>query len=71
MSVEQFAALPESLQIRELRYTITRRGFRTKTITLATTLLDSQVYELPELAALYRDRWAPFPRNTAKRTLGT
>jgi hypothetical protein len=57
MSADQFAALPESIEIRELRYTITERGFRTKTITLATTLLDSQAYELPELATLFRDRW--------------
>lgn len=57
MSAEQFAALPASVRIRELRYTITERGFRTKTITLATTLLDSQVYELPALANLFRDRW--------------
>lgn len=57
MSAEQFAALPASIEIRELRYTITERGFRVKTITLATTLLDSQVYELPELATLFRDRW--------------
>lgn len=57
MSTKQFAALPASIEIRELRYTITERGFRTKTITLATTLLDSQVYELPELATWFRDRW--------------
>jgi hypothetical protein len=57
MSAEQFAALPTSIVIRELRYTITERGFRTKTITLATTLLDSQVYELADLAILFRDRW--------------
>ena len=57
MSAEQFAELPKSIEIRELRYTITERGFRAQTITLATTLLDSQVYELPELATLYRDRW--------------
>jgi len=57
MSAEQFAALPASIVIRELRYTITERGFRTKTITLATTLLDSELYELSELATLFRDRW--------------
>lgn len=61
MSTEQFAALPESIVIRELRYTITERGFRTKTITLATTLLDSQVYELSDLATLFRDRWPCSP----------
>ena len=57
MSAKQFDALPDSLIIRELRYTITERGFRTKTITLATTLLDSGLYALPDLAILFRDRW--------------
>lgn len=57
MSAKQFAALPDALVIRELRYTITERGFRTKTITLATTLLDSALYALPDLTILFRERW--------------
>ncbi|MCB9872692.1 MAG: IS4 family transposase [Planctomycetaceae bacterium] len=57
MSIEQFDALPGSLVIRELRYTITQRGFRTRTITLATTLLDGDKYKSSDLATLFRDRW--------------
>ncbi len=57
MSVEQFAALPESILVRELRYTITAKGFRPKEITLVTTLLDAQLYTLPELAKLFQQRW--------------
>ena len=33
------------------------KGFRTKTITLVTTLLDDSIYSLPEIAALYQRRW--------------
>jgi hypothetical protein len=41
MSEEQFAALPNSIEVRELRYAIHEKGFRPKEITLVTTLLDS------------------------------
>ena len=57
MSREQFDALPVSIEVRELRYSINRKGFRTKQITLVTTLLDEQLYSLETLADLYRQRW--------------
>ena len=57
LTVEQYAELPESLLVRELRYTIKRRGFRVREVTLTTTLLDSQRYPVEELAALYLRRW--------------
>jgi hypothetical protein len=57
MSPEQFAALPDEIVVRELRYEVHQKGFRTKTITLVTTLLDEEVYSLPELAELYHRRW--------------
>jgi hypothetical protein len=57
MSVADYAALPKSLKVRELRYTIRRRGCRTRTITLMTTLLDPKRCPAAELAALYRRRW--------------
>ena len=43
--------------MRELRYTIHEKGFRTKQITLVTTLLDAEIYTLPGLADLFRQRW--------------
>ena len=58
MSAEQYATLPESLVVRELRYRITRSGFRCRRITLVTTLVDNDVYSLDALAQLYLDRWA-------------
>lgn len=57
MTVEQFAILPESIIVRELRYAVDRPGFRTKEITLVTTLLDAEMYPAEELARLYRTRW--------------
>jgi Transposase DDE domain len=57
MSAGDFAALPESIVVRELRYTIGQRGFRVRQITLVTTLLDPLRYPAEELAELYRSRW--------------
>lgn len=57
MSGAQFAALPPSLELRELRYTIHQKGFRAKQITLVTTLLDEQQYSLGDLAEQFRQRW--------------
>ena len=52
-----FAALPDKLCVRELRYHTCTAGFRSRAITLVTTLLDADEYTLPELASLYRQRW--------------
>jgi hypothetical protein len=53
----QWAALPDTLEIRELRYAVPRRGQRTLCVTVATTLLDSALYPKGEVAELYRARW--------------
>ena len=53
----QWIALPDVLQIRELEYSIERRGCRTRRITLTTTLLDPDAYPAEELAELYGQRW--------------
>ena len=57
MSAEQFAALPPALVLRELRYRVARPGFRSRAITLVSTLLDAQRYRSAALAKLYRLRW--------------
>ena len=57
MTAEQYAALPETLIVRELRYHVGRPGFRTRTVTLVTTLLDAALYPLDALAELYGVRW--------------
>lgn len=54
---ERFAALPAALELRELRYDIGRPGYRTRSVTLVTTLLDAGAYPLESLAELYGQRW--------------
>ncbi len=43
--------------LREVRYHIDTPGFRTREITLVTTLLDAEAYRVSDLAELYRRRW--------------
>ena len=50
-------ALPEQMEIRELRFRVTQPGFRPSEITLATTLLDPLEYTAEELGDLFRERW--------------
>jgi hypothetical protein len=57
MTATQFDRLPDSIVVRELRYTTQRSGFRTQQVTLVTTLLDPQVYPKQALADLYKTRW--------------
>ena len=57
LNKEAWLALPETLLIRELRYTIARPGFRVKTVTLTTTLLDPVRYPKDQLAEAYGLRW--------------
>lgn len=57
MTAREYAALPERLVLRELRYRVSPSGFRSKEITLVTTLLDAQRYPTAALAKLYRLRW--------------
>lgn len=57
LSELEFAALPETLRVRELRYRISRPGYRTCEVTLVTTLLDAKIYTADELANAYRLRW--------------
>jgi IS4 transposase len=57
MSKKQFAALPSSLIVRELRYHLQARGQRTRMVTIATTLLDPVLYPAEKIAQLYGLRW--------------
>jgi hypothetical protein len=57
LTPEQWAALPEEIRVRIVRFTAACRGFRTQRITLVTTLLDAELYPAAELVALYLRRW--------------
>jgi len=54
---ELYAQLPETILVREIRYCITIKGYRTRLVTLVTTLLDHHIYTYELLAELYGLRW--------------
>jgi hypothetical protein len=56
MSAEEYATYPEVIFVRHLRYRHQRKGFRTRELTLVTTL-DCEKYSVDSLAELYRRRW--------------
>jgi Transposase DDE domain len=58
MPEEDFIALPDSIEVREVEISIEQKGFRAKKIILVTTLLDPKRYTKSKLAELYRLRWS-------------
>ncbi len=67
----QWEKVPEKLLIREVSFRVTIRGFRTKRITLATTLFDQRQYPKKDLAQLFRRRWmAELYLRDIKSTMG-
>jgi hypothetical protein len=66
-----YAAMPATLELREIRVDLKERGFRTKMVVVVTTLLDAQAYAADEVADLYRLRWhAELDLRCLKTTLG-
>ena len=57
MSEELYQQIPLELTLRELRYTVTEKGRRTKTIEIITTLTDAEQYTSEDIAQLYGFRW--------------
>jgi putative transposase len=57
MDEATYAALPEMLFLREVRYWVTTPGFRVRQMIIATTLFNAHDYSEEALADLYRDRW--------------
>jgi hypothetical protein len=57
LSAAVWETLPATLLVRELRYTIARPGYRVRTVTLVTTLLDPARYPKEKLAEAYGLRW--------------
>ena len=50
-------AIPEQLSVRVLRFNLHVPGFRVRSVTLVTTLLDPAEYPAEDLAWLYAERW--------------
>jgi hypothetical protein len=57
LSASEWALLPAQITVRLIRFSATIRGFRSRRITLVTTLLDAKLYPAQELIALYARRW--------------
>jgi hypothetical protein len=57
LTPDQYDALPHSIQVREIRRTIRRKGFRPVERTVVTTLLDPRQYPADEIVALRGLRW--------------
>jgi Transposase DDE domain len=71
MDEATYQALPEELELREVRVRVRQPGFRTKVLVVVTTLLDAATYTAADLAAVYRLRWhAELDLRALKVTLG-
>jgi len=57
LTQEEFDLLPETLTVREIYFYINIPGFRTKQVSLITTLLDKETYSTIEIVRLYGERW--------------
>lgn len=57
MDEQTYAAIPDMLKIREIRFNVATPGCRTEEIVVATTLLDAETYSKADVADLYHRRW--------------
>ncbi len=57
LSPSEWGLLPAQITVRLIRFTATIRGFRSRPVTLVTSLLDPQRYPAQEIIALYARRW--------------
>lgn len=57
MSLEEFKLMPREILLREIKYTIIEKGFRTREVILVTSHLDAQLITTEELADVYLERW--------------
>jgi hypothetical protein len=57
ITTRQYELLPDTLDLRELRYHLKGRGRRTRVVTIVTTLLDPVAYPKDRIAQLYGMRW--------------
>ena len=71
MSEEVYAEIPETLTLREIRFSVKVPGRRTKTLTVVTTLIDPNEYSKEDIAELYGFRWnVELDIRDIKHTLG-
>lgn len=56
-SKAEWESLPDEMEIREVRVTVRRPGYRTRIVAVVTTLLDAEEYSAQELTDLFSQRW--------------
>jgi hypothetical protein len=57
MDEATYQTIPETLELREIRYSVVEPGRRTRSIDVITTLTDAKEYTREEIAQLYGFRW--------------
>ena len=57
MDEATYETIPKELVLREIRYSVTEPGFRTKRLTVITSLTDPCQHSKESIAELYRFRW--------------
>jgi len=57
VTMEQWEKIPDHIIVRYIKIAVQIPGIRTKTLTVATTLLDPKKYPADAIADLYRRRW--------------
>jgi putative transposase len=63
---EEWSRFPSSLRVREVRYSLTATGYRSRSVTLVTTLLDADRYPKQAITDLYGQRWCQSARITGQ-----
>lgn len=57
MSPEEYATMPQRIDVRLVDVQVDQPGFRTKQFTVATTIIEHRVYTAQWIASVYRSRW--------------
>lgn len=57
MDEETYRQIDDELTVREVRVRVHRKGWRVQELVLVTTLLDSELVSVDDLADVYRQRW--------------
>jgi hypothetical protein len=57
MDAQQYALLPDFIEVRIAEYKVEHKGFRSRKIVIATTLMDKAIWPDAKVAQLYGYRW--------------
>ena len=57
MDQETYERMPASIQVREVHVQVNQPGYRVRSLIIATTLTDADVYAHEDIAELYHQRW--------------